>query len=100
MKSQQQFINEIKIFIELYQVDEETLQRNKFNFTKYKQLLARKNLLIQEKAETSEEYAKLSEEINAMTSKLLSGDFLMPFRYPLDLLVKAKNHIVEEYFEK
>lgn len=94
MKSQQQFINEIKIFIELYQVDKETLQRNRFDFPKYKQLLGRKNLLIQEKGEASEEYAKLSDEMNAMTGKLNTGDFLIPFRYPLDLLVKAKHHLV------
>jgi hypothetical protein len=81
-------------------VDEETLQRNRFDFTRYKQLLARKNLLIQDKAEGSEEYGKVSDEMNQMTSKLTTGDFLMPFRYPLDLLVKAKNHLVNEYFEK
>jgi hypothetical protein len=83
----------------LYQVDEDTLKRNRFDFPKYKQLLARKNLLIQEKKEASEEYAKLSDEINAMAGKLNTGGFLMPFHYPLDLLVKAKNHLVNEYFE-
>jgi hypothetical protein len=32
-----------------------------------------------------------------MTSKLNTGAFLMPFKYPLDLLVKAKDHLVKEY---
>jgi hypothetical protein len=46
----------------------------------------------------SEELGRIDEELTAMTSVLNTGDFMMPFRYPIDLLVRAKHHLVEEYF--
>jgi hypothetical protein len=53
---------------------------------------------MEEKRGGSEELGKIDEELTAMTSVLNTGDFMMPFRYPIDLLVKAKHHLVEEYF--